>query len=1112
MLGLTGHKSLAFVFLAALAVLALPSPSSAQVLYGALVGNVTDPSDAAVPGASVTIVHKETGLSRQTTTNEVGFYNFPTIDSGTYDIKVTKEGFRVFTRQSQDIRSNFVTRVDVVLAVGSMAEAVTVEAEAPVLQSDRAEIRVELGGNTLQRLPAPPGRNYQKLYITLPGFTPPADAHSIPSNPSRSQVFNVNGTSRSSNNTRVDGASQWNIWLPHVTAYVPALEAIEEVNVVTNSFDAEQGLAGGAAINVQIRSGTNQMHGSLFEYHNDVALRARHVFFPKKDPQVFNQFGGTVGGPIKRNKLFYFGSYEDTRDHRGFTRNESVPDMPMRLGNLSRFSTKIYDPATGNPDGSGRKQFEGNIIPPERIDRVAKLLLERMPPPTRSVTDLVSNFTGSGPQSLDRKTVDSKLNWTANDKLTMFARYSLLDYTSFTSRLFGTALAGQPFPPGTQNPGHAFGQTNSGTLGANYIFAPRFVVDAHFGYTRMDTSVEQDDITQNIGLDVLKIPGTNGTNRIQGGFPRFDIGPGNFAVLGETENYMPYFRSDDQYVYNASASWTKGTHNIRFGFDLSRQGLNHTQPEIDGSLGARGGFEFGGGPTALRGGDSPDKFNAFATFLLGLPTRAGKNLETALPYTTRAWQHSYYVRDQWQTTRKLTLNYGIRWEYFPMPTRADRGLELYNPVTNKMLIGGVGSVPTDLGIEQSKKLFAPRIGIAYRATNTLVVRAGYGISIDPYSLSRPFRTNHPILIDLNVVAPNAFAWASRLQDGIPPHVVPSLGDGIIDVPGTVTAVTTDPQFQRGYVQSWNFTLQKDIGKGFVAQAAYVGTRQVRQLGVRQLNYGPIGGGNAGRILATKFGRTGAVQYIAPVGTGQYNALQTQLTHRFASGYQVNASYTYSKAIGITPDSDNTPRVNLPEFYGLNRALTDYDRTHNLQIVNIVELPFGRGKRWLSSGVASAIAGGWQLNSILSRYSGLPFSVGAAGATLDAPNSDQRADLVKPEVKISGGTGPGQFYFDPDAFASPPTARGLQRFGNFGYNRLRGPGVTNLSLGVFRNIRLSERWTLQFRGESFNFTNTPHFDFPSSSNRSVANKGRGFGQITTAIQDERQFRLGLRLSF
>ncbi len=1100
----------------------------AQVLYGSIVGNVTDPSDAPVPAATVTITSLETNQSRQAATNEAGVYDFPTIPSGTYAIKVAKNGFRTFTKSNVAVTINSVTRVDVMLQLGAITETVQVVAEAATLQTDRSEVRAEVTSRTLENVPVPPGRNYQQLFKTIPGFTPPGNAHSVPSNPSRSLQYNVNGTSSSSNDVRVDGASQYNVWLPHVTAYVPALESIETVNVVTNSFDAEQGLAGGSTINVQIKSGANTVHGSAFVFHNDSALKARPYFLPagERNPKdIFNQFGGTLGGPIRRDRLFYFASYEGTRISQFASRFATVPTLAMRNGDMSESGRPIYDPETGNPDGSGKTPFPGNIIPKERFDPIVQKILPLIPQPNVPGV-LTDNYFAGGSFQFNRNTLDTKVNWSASDKLSMYTRFSILRYDMNDPQTFGEKLGGPPISSFGGNPGHGYGGTYSITIAGTYLLRSNFVVDANFGYTRMDTNVEQPRLDEKIGLDILGIPGTNGSRRFEGGWPRFRID--TFTNLGINEDFMPYYRSDPQYHYVANANWIKGTHNVRFGVDIAHQSLNHTQPEFPGAFhGAQGGFRFTGGVTAVRGGDAPNQFNNFADFLLGLPNNLGRILQVPDVYTTRTWQHSLYIRDQWQATPKLTISYGTRWEYFPIPTRGDRGMERYDLVNNKMLVCGVGVVPMDCGVQISNKSFAPRLGIAYRATDTFVIRAGYGITNDPYNLARPLRTNHPVLLALNVSAPNAFRPAGRLSDGIPAVKAPDLGNGIIDIPGQVGVNTLPQNFTRGYIQSWNFTLQKQLRWGFVGQAGYVATRSTKQLGFLDVNVGRPGGGRASQPLNQLFGRTARTALVTPVGNSHYDSLQTSLERRFARGYQLNISYTFSKATGIAgiTNSDNNPSIQLPQYYFLNRALLNFDRPHNFQVTSIAESPFGRGKRWLNQGGwATALAGGWQLNAIFSRYSGTPFTVEASGASLDAPGNTQRADQVKPSVNILGGHGRGQSYFDPFAFATVTEPR----FGTAGFNIVRGPGATNLDLGLFREFRISERWSLQFRAEAFNFTNTPHFANPNDEGRNRSNlqlnpngtikRLGGYTEITSTTGtgregvDERVFRFGLRVSF
>ncbi len=1104
-----------------LCFLSMLRTGDSQVLYGSIVGNVRDSSDAAVVGAVVSITAPGTNFTRQTLTNESGGYDLISIPAGTYTLKVSKDGFTPYSLQGLQVTINTVSRADVTLKVGSLTESVTVTAEATGLQTDRSEVRSEMVSAEMVNLPVPLGRNYQQLFRTLPGFAPPANAHSVPTNPSRALAFNVNGSSRSSNNTRIDGASSTVIQLPHIVAYVPSLESIETVNVVTNSFDAEQGLAGGAAISVQTRSGTNEIHGAGFGYNSVQAMKAKPFFLPvgqNKPKLVYNQFGGAVGGPIRKDKLFFFVAYEGTTDREAASRFGTVPTAAIKAGDMSASTRLIYDPDTGDFQGNNRTAFPNNQVPLARMSPISRQLSDLTPLPT--LTGLSNNYFRAAPFLFDRHTADSKLDYRITSKLNTFVRLSVLRYNSFNQELFGD-LGGPPVNGG--NAGTSDGGTYSTTVAANYVVTPHFIIDAYFGYTRMDTSSQQGGLGKNLGSDFLHIPGTNGTRRFESGWPTFAVD--SYTNIGTNDNYMPYYRRDPQYQYVSNFNLVKGSHNIRFGFDLYRQHLNQNQAEFVGGtfFGAQGGFNFGGGPTQIRGGPSGNQFNSYASFLLGLTTLYGRTYQAPDEYYLRAWLYSFYGRDRWNITPKLTIDYGLRWEYFPVPRRTDRGIERYDPDTNKVLVCGVGSVPDDCGIKISKRRFAPRVGIAYRISNSLVFRAGYGITNDPFIGTELLRAEYPVLTPLVIDVPNSFQPAGKLDAGIPTIQVPDVGNGIIEIPGTYAYGGYPQDFRRGYLQSWNATFQKQLRYNFTAELGYVATRQTRQLGYLDINSGQVvGGDQAGRPLYQKFGRTAATTFLMPLGTGQYNAMQARLERRFAAGMEISAHYTWSKAIGPVDNTDSSPSIKaLPYFYR-NRVPRGYDRTHNLQISNIWEIPFGRGRKWANGGGAlSYVVGGWQINNIVSLYTGTPFTVSASGTSLALPGSSQVADQVTPSVQVLGGAGPGQSYFDPYAFRAVTEAR----FGNSSFNLLRGPGLVNWDFGLFRQFSFTERWKLQFRMEVFNFMNTPHFANPGGnvSNLSLNPDGtiRDLGGFTviTATQnlaresfDERQFRFGLRLSF
>jgi hypothetical protein len=1106
-------------YFAVLVILAFGLNSTfGQILHGSLTGSVRDASGAAMPGVRTVLKNSATGQSREISTDESGSYSFSTLLPGLYEVTLSKEGFKTQRESGLNVVINNVTRADAVLQVGAVGESVTVEASVATLQTDRAEVRAEVTSKELLNVPVPPGRNYQGLFVTIPGFSPPRNAHSVPANPSRALQFNVNGTSSSSNNTRIDGASSTNVWLPHIVAYVPALESIETVNVVTNSFDAEQGLAGGAAVNVQIKSGTNSLHGSAFEYHNSNATKARPFFLPagtRMPKLVYNQYGGTVGGPIVKNKLFYFASYEGSRDRQFASSLLSIPTVAMRGGDLSGAPAgrPVFDPRSGDASNFGRQPFPNAVIPAARFSAAAVRLAALFPTPTAPGT--VNNyFAGSG-YAFDRDTLDTKINWNASQRFTMYGRLSVLDYRVTNPGRLGDQLGGDPVAGGQV--GRATGKSYSTTIASTYVLRPNFIIDAYFGWTRMQGDSRQPRLDEKVGLDVLKLPGTNGTRFFEGGLPQFQVG--GFSNFGHPNNFMPYINRDPQFQYVANSNLSLGRHQIRFGTDFYQQQLNQTQPEFVGApWGAAGGFGFAGGQTSFRatpGGPvapNASEYNSWASFMLGQTNSLGRLLMVPDAFTTRTNLYSAYLRDQWQATSKLTLNIGVRWEYFPFPTRSDRGLEQYDFAQNKMLVCGVGIVPKNCGVNESKRRFTPRAGLAYRVKDDFVIRAGYGITNDPYNLGRPFRTNHPLLIPFNLTAPDSFTAASQFDAGIPAIVAPNLGNGVIDIGPFVEANTVIAnQWTRGYIQSWNFSMQKRLSGGWVAEAAYVATRAVNQLGNLNRNSGAVGGGNNGRPLARQFGRFANTIQVTGLGTYKYDSLQTKLERRFANGLQTLFAYTFSKNMGIAGNvnSDGGPRIHLPEYFHLNRAVTDLNSPHNFQFTGIYEAPFGKGKKYLTSGPGAWLLGGWQINGLFSAYSGPPFSVTAPGTDLNSPGNAQRADLLKTKVEKLAGAGPGQKWFDPTAFGQVREAR----FGTAGWNLLPSPGVINVDASVFRSFRVTERVNLQFRAEAFNLSNTPHFAAPVSdvsNTRFMEITGvRGTGREGI---DERVFRFGLRVGF
>lgn len=1116
--------------------------AAAQVLYGSAVGTVQDQSGAVVGGAVVTLTNKATGVTRETTTNSEGRYTASSLLPGTYELKVSAAGFRTFTQTDVEIRVNTVTRVDVGLELGQVAEQVTVQGSAAALQTDKSDTSAEIPAHAVENLPLSAYRNFQSLVNLVPGATPAGFQNSVGSTPARALTTNINGTARNNNNARVDGATNVYIWLPHHMVYVPPAESIATVNITTSSFDAEQGMAGGAAVTVATKSGTNEFHGSAFEYHDNHRLRTRNFFLPAssdKAKSIFNIFGGTLGGPIRKDKLFFFGSFEGTLERAGISPTPySVPTEAIRNGDFSGLPVTLYDPSTGSPDGSGRQAFPNNIIPQSRINPISRKIQSLAPLPNLpgASQGTLNNFFNSGTEKLNRYNYDVKINWNPASSLTIWGKYSRMD-ASVRSE-FALGEVGGPGLSRAGAPEVTDTVVQIPTFGYTKTFSPTFLFDGTISLTRMDMHGVYPGYGQNIGTEVFGIPNTNdpvvtgpGAERLKeacppiaegacySGMPTISHG---FTSWGATAGWQPHFYNERSFTYTTNFTKIAGSHEFRWGLDLVRYQMDQWQPEVSG--GPRGSISFSGDVTGARGYTS-NYLNSYATFLLGLTTSMQKAVQL-FQYTNREWQYGLFLRDRWQVSRNLTLNLGLRYEYYPLITRKDRGIERWDPATNLVYLGGIGDVPRSVGMSTSKRLFAPRVGFAYRLGENTVIRSGYGITYDPLPFSRPLRGMYPATIGATFVSPTPYTWIDTLENGIPPIPLPDISTGVVPLPPTIDMGPRSAwggELHRGYIQSWNFTVERKLPADFVVSVAYVGTQTVHQMMDRDINAAPPGGGPAGRPLAATQNRRISMLMWDGIASGNYHALQTAINRRFSRGLFLKGAYTLSKAINWTDEDGWTgaPLWNWEPVMYRNRAAAGFDRRHMFTLGFVYEMPFGAGRRFATSGPASLLFGGWQANGNFATYTGTPFTVTANGAELNAPGNTQTADLVASgSVKVLGEIGANKPWFDPLAFRQPTGVR----FGTTGRNTLYGPGIFNLDLSLFRTFRITERLRTEFKVECFNVTNTPKFANPSANVGSmVLNPDQtiralnNFSSITSTLTNagvpsERQFRFGLRLSF
>lgn len=1083
-------------------------PAAAQVLYGSLVGDVSDPSGAAIAGAKIVITNRETGQIRESVSDNGGHYTLQNVNPGAYEVRTTASGFQSTSQAGVTITINTVTRLDTSLKVGDVAEQITVEASMAQLQTDKGDVHVEIGTKEVTNMPLPRYRNYQSLINLAPGATPGRYQNSPGSTPGRSLTTNVNGVNRNNNVTKIDGATSVHVWLPHHAAYVAPAETVETVNISTNSFDAEQGMAGGAAITVITKSGTNDFHGSVWGFHENSKLGAKNFFFkdPKTPKSLVTIPGFTAGGRIIKNKLFYFGGWEGTWERLNRSKLFTVPTADQRAGNFSGYSTVIYDPSTGNPDGSMRSPFANNIIPLNRQSRVANQLNDMTPLPNLSGDN--NNYFSTGGQNLTRKNYDIKMNWNPSVSNTWFFKYGAMK--ALVTGDYGLGAAGGPCSCDS-GVGAANVLAQVATVGQTKVFTPSFLWDMTLSWTRTGSNSIPTDFGKNIGLDVLQIPGTNGQSERESGMPNFQIN--GYTDLGLPETWNPYFYGDTTYGITQNFGWMKGKHDMRFGFEGVRHWLNHWQPEI--GFGPRGRFIY---QQAVTGTQLPDpnnparlvstttnQFNAQAAFLLGMPSTVGKTLQWS-KMTGFAPQLGFYFRDRWQVSRKLTVTMGLRYELYPMMTRSGYGgIEQWDEKTNLVELGGRGDNPRDLGITTSKKMFAPRLGIAYRLNDQTVIRSGYGLTYNPMPFVRPLRGFYPLSIAQEFTGANSYLPYGTVENGIPEFSGPDLGSPAVPLPTTAQMRTiAGDSVTRGYVQSWNFIVERKLPGQIITSIGYVGTNTVRSFVDWDANAASPGGGNAGRPFYAPFRRTAQTWYWSGFAGTNYHALQVSMNRQFSNGLLLKGAYTWSKAINMT-DDDGWAQLLFNDLNHLsrNRALAGYDMPHILQMGFVYELPFGKTKQFATSGISAAIFGNWQMNGVFAAYSGRPFTVNADGGALNAPGNTQTADQVKLDVTKIGS--PDQFY-DVTAFSQVTAVR----FGNVGRNTLRGPGAVNLDFGLFRDFPIKEWLKMQFRAEAFNLSNTPHFNNPTGASATVGTSS--FMKINTAQDDQRTIRLGLRFQW
>jgi outer membrane receptor protein involved in Fe transport len=1032
---------------------------------------------------------------RLTTTSADGVYNLPYLNPGNYRVEIEAPGFKKFTQENIQLGVSTTARLDATLEPGSPTETITVNAEAPGLQTDRAEVARNFSTQVVAELPVA-NRAFQFMAGLVAGVAPPVQNFTTSEDPQGTTFFNANGQGNSSNNTIVDGVDNTNPTLG-LSIYLPSPEVVEEVHVSTSNYSAEFGRVGGAVVNATTKSGTNQFRGSLWEFNRVAALTARDFFNKDTQPKpgyTRNEFGAAVGGPIVKDKTFFFGAYQGRYLRQSSTSTTTIPAASAwYTGDFSSVpGLALFDPATGNADGTGRQPFPNNVVPQNRISPISQQLIKYFPQP--NTPGFLNNYVLNVPFSYNGNQYDARLDHYFSEQTKIFLKMNTSRYKVVQGGVLGPIIG-----DGTT----ANDYTVTGAINLTHGFDPTLLTEVRAAYNRYRTNVQGTDMTT-LTNQKLGIVNPNPDPISTTGMARFNIN--GMPGIGTPVVY-PLINTDNLFELVDTWSKLKGKHVLKWGAEVHRNRMDRFQPQ-GLNFGPRGLFVFNPGTTQLKGGPGLGPYgsfvNSFAAFLIGATDQTGRTYMPITP-TNRQTQVAAFLQDTYQVTRKLTLDIGFRYEYYsPVNPRYKGGASNYEPSTNTLLIAGYGDIGLNTNVDAQTVNLAPRVGFAYRLTDKQVIRGGYGIS---YWTGRfgftggTLSTQTPVIYNIQQGNTGDFIVDGTINSLPVVQLIDIPANGRVNPAPDQAFFVIPPRNRLPYVQNYNLTYQRDLGMGLAFDFGYVGNLG-RQLPFNQsLNAAAPGAGSSGLPFFVRFGRTSQVSLRANGINSHYNALQTNLSKRFSQGFTFTFAYAYNKSIDVGSNQPGfTDNLDLKRQYGLS----DFDRTHMVTISHLYELPFGKGKPFLSKGIAGMILGGWQVNGIYRFATGTPFTATADATSCNCPGNGNFADAISP-VSILGGVGPGQPWFTTASFAVP----GPNRFGTAGRNTIRGPRLSNYDFSVFRTFPFTERFRLEYRAEFYNLTNTPHFSNPSGSVSAAT-----FGIISSTLSGygNRQIQMALRLKF
>jgi hypothetical protein len=1096
-----------------LASLIFPTLSPAQQVTAAITGRVTDPTGAAVVDAKVVATDQDRGTEWPTSTNYEGVYNLPRLPIGTYNVRVEHAGFQTATVPSVLLEMNQVARLDIPLQVGSVQQSVEVTSAAPLLQTQSTLVGQVIDERTNVELPLAT-RNYVQLTLLAPG--------SIHPNPSgfksgmttdSSSRPNVNGNREQANNFMLDGLDN-NQVSDNLVGYAPAVDAIQEFNEITLTAPAEFGNYMGGIVSATIKSGTNQFHGGAYEFFRNDKLNANSwtndFEGAKKQATRWNNFGGTFGGPIKKDKLFFFADYQGSRlDTPTSITTTTVFTTAERGGDFSALLTQakpvqIYNPFSAAANGT-RSPFPNNVIPASLFSPAAVKILQSSSYPQPTLPGLLNNFQYGQKSYINGDQGDIKVDWNKSDKDRIFGRYSESRFDNPTLRNFPLAYNSFATYP-----------SHTGVVDWTRNVTPTLVNEARFGvnYVFLNNGSAANGLTgfaQTVGIpDVPSVF-----------LPSMSLSGGNVASFGTSDVYQLF--ADAVIHYEDTLIMTKGNHTMHFGF----QGYRYRMDTFySGNNGRAGTILFNGYYTTQTPGTGASSTNggiAEADLLLGLPDeiQGGVNGGT---WGQRANSLAAFYQDDWRITKDLTLNLGLRWELHTPWDEVKNRQANFNLSTGAEYLSGQSCPYSDCNALYNQyngiTNFQPRVGAAWTPRGgRLVIRAGYTLSnyLEGTGTNLRLAINPPFAVEHD----NQYSGSgnfktlpgSTLDQGFAPFLA-NAGDQF----HSVTLRVWDPNIRPAVANQWNLTLQEQITPAMTASAAYVGQRSTHlmvPMPYFQKVLNPDGTVSPTQYLAgnpSLLADIGQISGTASIGNQDYDALQVVATQRLRAGLQFTASYTWSKCMtnsigyyGQSGQADNASAY----YQNIYNAAAEwgacgYDATHNFVGNAVYALPVGRNKRF-GNGMNKAldgVVGGWTVSGILSLHTGFPITVNGtdvSGTTARAA----RANCIAP-AQVYGeqdATQGGYQWFNPADFAQ--AAKGT--FGNCGVSTLRGPGLKTLDFNLAKYFAITEHHRIELRGEFINLTNTPILNSPT----------RGIGTTLGLLQGSqgaRNVQLALKYSF